>query len=174
MMCVRVFPYAYGIVKEAFDDMIPSVRIRRKGRNKARKALPGFCFAHVVPGYEIEGGAKPGGEKFQLRVYANGDELSTLGERGVNVSNWGKSPGGDALADTRDYLSRISFAQAEYYHQGSILEAQATWSMKWRARLRRFTRKGSPSRDCIRAGGDPIVCARLREVFGRMGWAIVH
>ncbi len=161
-MCVRVYPYAYGIVKKAFKT-IPSGKIRKKGRNYAKHVIPGFCLAHAKPGYTIKGGAKPGDEHFQVRAYAIGDDLSTLGERGVNVANWGKSQGADSLSVLRDQLSRMSFAQAEYYYDGPVLESQAMWTMKWRARLRRFSGSG---KGCV-----GTACGL---VFGRMKWAIVH
>jgi len=161
-MCARVYPYAYGIVKKAFK-MIPSGRIRKKGRNYAASTIPGWCLVHGKPGYTIKGGAKPGDENFQVRVYATGDDLSTEGERGVNVANWGKSQGADSLSALRDMLSRMSFAQAEYYYDGPVLESQAMWTMKWRARLRRFNGSGS---DCV-----GTACG---VVFGRMKWAIIH
>jgi hypothetical protein len=75
----------------------------------------------------------------------------------------------------RDQLSRISFAQAEYYHSGRTIKHLALWQMNWRARLRRFKWPGgSIMNECATAGGPVAACAALPAVMGRMSWATVH
>ena len=170
--CARMTPFSLGIIKKAFK-IVPLRPVKNHAIESATVAAAGFCFvfgkAAMIPTGD------PGDEGFQVRAFAGGDDLSTTGERGVQIATWGRESGGNAISLMRDQLSRISFAQAEFFHSGPILKEMALWSMSWRARLRRFRWTGdSIVADCARRMGPVAACALLPQIINQMGWAIVH
>ncbi len=174
-MCGRMRPYAESINKRAFRN-IPIGRIRRKAQRYTRARFNGFCMAWGKPAMKLRNGGDvvPGGEAFQVRAYATGEELSTAGEKGVQVATWGASST-NGVTKARDEVSRLAFAQGEYYFSGPTPKLLAVWRMNWRARLRRFEwTGGSLAADCARQGGPGAACAALPAHMSRMEWAILH
>ncbi len=174
-MCLRMWPYAEIINKGAFSN-VPSGRIRRKAKGYTRNYFFAFCLVHGKPAIKLTDGSDvvPGGEAFQIRYFSAGEELSTAGEKGVKVATWGAG-GEDDLTRMRDEVSRLAFAQGEYYFSGRTSKVNAMWKMNWRARLRRFEWKGgSISSDCARRGGPAAACSALPTYLNRMKWATIH
>ncbi|MCP4444749.1 MAG: hypothetical protein GY811_05295 [Myxococcales bacterium] len=169
--CARIAPFALSIAREAFK-LVPLGFLGRMGIGFSMSYVPGFCLAFGKP--TMVPSEVHGTEAYQIRAFAGGEPLSELGEKGAQVATWG-APGVTTISTIRDSLTRISFAQAEYYYSGSTIEAAALWSMNWRARLRRFRWPNTDLMgDCARGGGPLAACAALPEFFGRMRWATVH
>ncbi len=174
-MCDRMRPYAESINKRAFKS-IPVSRVRNKAMKFTRGHFEDLCRMHRKPAMKLTNGADvvPGGEAFQVRAYAVGEELSTAGEKGVQVATWGAGSTND-VTKARDEVSRLAFAQGEYYFSGPTSKLLAVWSMNWRARLRRFEWKGgSLGADCGRRGGPAAACAAMPGHMNRMKWATIH
>lgn len=111
-----------------------------------------------VPQRLVEG-AQLGAEPFQIRA---GVIREALGERATRLLALTFGRAREAGAFERDpslQLGRIAVAQAEYYHDGPEHADPAShlWSMRWRARLRRFTWPGGD--------GDPSVSAEDVAAF---------
>lgn len=174
-MCQRMWPYADRINRKAFKQ-IPVGYIRNKAKRYTRKYFMMFCFIHGKPAMKLKSGGDvvPGGDAFQIKVYSAGEELSTAGEKGVQVATWGGGSDDD-ITRMRDEVSRLAFAQAEYYFSGSTSKEGAMWEMNWRARLRRFEWKGgSIAGDCARRGGPGTACSALPTYLNDMEWATIH
>jgi hypothetical protein len=174
-MCQRMWPYAEIINRRAFRP-IPIGYIRNKANGYTRGHFMTFCFLHGKPAMKLKDGSQvvPGGDDFQLRYYSAGEELSTAGEKGVQVATWGGGTDDD-ISRMRDEVSRLAFAQGEYYFSGRTSKKGAMWKMNWRARLRRFEWKGgSLTGDCARRGGPAVACNALPSYLNRMQWATIH
>ena len=82
-----------------------------------------------------------GHDEFQYRSFGIGQSLDggswKTGERGLLIN--GGSPAKSYQQNSRlTQLARVSFAQAEYYHQSNADKPEWLWRSEWRARLRRF------------------------------------
>ncbi len=173
-MCLRILPYAEMINRGAFRYIVGYVR--GKAMRYTRRYFAHFCLMHGKPAMKLKSGGDvvPGGDAFQLKVYSAGEELSTAGEKGVKVATWGAGSD-DEIVRMRDEVSRLAFAQGEYYFSGRTTKRRAMWKMNWRARLRRFEWKGgSLSSDCARRGGPSSACATLPSYLNKMKWATIH
>lgn len=172
-ICDRMEGYANDQKLAAFI-VVPDIIIMILAWLYTEDYFEDYCDDHKIAAM-IPNDVLPGEEEYQIRVFAGGDELSTTGEKGVQVATWKGNPGADQLTQARDLMSRISFAQAEYYYSGSTSKDAALWSMNWRARLRRFRWPGgSLSADCARQGGPAAACAALPQYLESMSWAIAH
>jgi hypothetical protein len=187
-MCRRAQPHAVTISDNAFR-RVPQRRPRNRARDTARKRMLDMCLAEAT----FRGVTPPrlaseriGSEPFQLRAYALGEPPNPAGERGVKLAAYGRD-GEDPLRERRQVLTRVSFAQAEYYFVGpSRLSApphigidpgtEKLWHMTWTARLRRFRPQGffGLDRACAAAGGDQEICWRLPAFLEGVDDAVVH
>ncbi|QQR90969.1 MAG: hypothetical protein IPJ88_04355 [Myxococcales bacterium] len=83
-----------------------------------------------------------GEETFQLRSIVVGKDASKEADRIVQMARWNKKDNTSAIGGIKDLiqkLSRINFAQAEYYYDDSESNGDEwLWHMHWRGRLRRF------------------------------------
>lgn len=80
--------------------------------------------------------AANGNDYFQIWSVVWGDQKGTKAEDGVKIAAWNK-----AKPKPPEAWTKMGFAQAEYYYDGSgswgDLKEDAMWNMRWRARLRR-------------------------------------
>ena len=92
-----------------------------------------------------------GHEEFQYRAYGIGrnphENDWQRGERGIRIAQGGREEGRNGVHKAQ-VLGRLSFAQAEYYFNGTEDKAEWLWKQRWRGRLRRFR----ISRDWIPSG----------------------
>ncbi|MCS6908504.1 MAG: hypothetical protein RML93_11580, partial [Anaerolineales bacterium] len=93
---------------------------------------------------KVEDDAWLGEQPFQLQAFmmGNGSPQSRyrrVSRQGLKVASWGREVS-YGLQDTLDPLSRVSFAQAEYYFedQEGKPKREWLWHPHWRARMRRF------------------------------------
>jgi hypothetical protein len=87
-------------------------------------------------------GAESGADVFQIRAGVVGEPPSERPVRLMRAAVFGaERPGVEQLSELSVDLERIAVAQAEYYFDGleHTDSARQLWSMRWRARLRRFT-----------------------------------
>ena len=151
--CARAIPYAEIMVTAAFAEIDDEV-IQAAGLEFASEYFLPSCLVEGRSAKRVARGVLPGDEPWQLRFYATGQELSELGEKGVAVASRG-SLEPDAASTLRDRLSRVSFAQSEYYLQGKTDSEDALWHMRWRARLKRF--RPTQARPEIPAGMEQMI-----------------
>jgi len=78
-----------------------------------------------------------GDDNFQLRAFMLGDPPYDETEQGVAVATWGQETSAGALEILRT-AGKVSFAQSEFFFDGSADHKEWLWEMRWRARLRRF------------------------------------
>lgn len=83
----------------------------------------------------------------------------------VGVARWGAT--GSTMTDDLGLraIAQIAIAQAEYYHGSRESRPEQTWSVQWRARLRRFN---------VSQAGGPICGGFFSGVCGALGSAVVH
>jgi hypothetical protein len=86
-------------------------------------------------------GLRMGDEEFQLRAFMIGDPPFDQNEAGVAVANWGIDEGRGAYSLLNN-LGKVSFAQAEFYFDGTSNREEWLWELNWKARLRRFRLPG--------------------------------
>jgi hypothetical protein len=80
-----------------------------------------------------------GDEAFFLRGIAWTKNNDTETKKIVELAKWGKS-GGDSGFTRMLWLSRFTYAKAEYFYDGDEQDRGGfMWNMRWKARLRRFT-----------------------------------
>ncbi len=101
---------------------------------------------------KVKDGLEMGDEDFQVRAFMIGDPPFEQNEAGVAVANWGRTEGG-GVYHLLNNLGRVSFAQAEFYFDGTSDRDEWMWNMKWKARLRRFRLPGGG------LGGISSVCS---------------
>ncbi len=145
---------------------------REKAWKVARERFWPACLAQV-PGRRVTDPL--GSEPYQLRFYAVGETIGDDLDRAVRLAAWGRNENGGRTAALRKILSRVGFAQAEYYFDGNAEQAQMLWQMQWRARFRRF-RETTPdvmSRECANSGTG-VSCADIRDAIERSEELIVH
>jgi hypothetical protein len=124
----------------------------------------------MVP-QRLSGSAVLGGERLQLRVVVGGHFDFALSERGVDLASWGQTEEVGQNQKRLMALSRISMAQAEYYHAGSGGRDEWLWSQSWRARLRRVRLDEGPQPCAMPA----VYCDAIDQLFQRgLGDAVVH
>ena len=171
-MCLRAYPYAFASAWLALGD-VPALANRARGY--AAAFIPVFCLAQGIEPKRVEDDAELGGEDFQLRVFAIGDPLPTLGESGVKMATWQyDDSGGGRTAHLRSVLSRAKLSQAEYYFDGHEGHSSMLWHMGWRARMRRFRSPdhyGSFGAECALFSGEGALCAELAVYFQTLGLA---
>ncbi|NOY90384.1 MAG: hypothetical protein GXP55_04170 [Deltaproteobacteria bacterium] len=115
----------------------------------------------------VTNGAELGGDAFQFRALINGTPPYGAGDenandRRVGIGTWGHSDDAGRFWSALSPLTRISFAQSEFYWDNEADRARWMWEFKWRARLRRFR----PSdRFCSGAGS---------RICGAVSTAVVH
>ncbi|HWM87267.1 MAG TPA: hypothetical protein VNO33_15555 [Kofleriaceae bacterium] len=150
-LCERALPLARPLALDAFDPVAP-VPARTHARGEAELALMPSCLGLGVAAMELEPGTALGGERLQLRFFSVGATPSSRGQSGVEVATWARN-GAQVEGGS------VGFAQAEYYFDGEGAEAQeqadALFSMRWRARFRRFRTPnlaGDINAACGRAG----------------------
>ena len=85
----------------------------------------------------VESAADLGDANFQVRSLILGTVPTGLADRIVELPSL-KQAHTDNPLSALEPLGKLSFAQAEYYYDGSESRDQWMWNMKWRARLRRF------------------------------------
>jgi hypothetical protein len=85
----------------------------------------------------VEINAKLGDDNFQLRSLIIGHFPSKVADGIIKLSLW-KQVQPDNPLGALESLGGISFAQAEYFYEGTEERDEWMWHMKWRARLRRF------------------------------------
>jgi hypothetical protein len=133
--------------KEAFDkkhkgkkkfDMGDCLKDEKKKANESLGQQGGSQMggSNKTP-KKVYDGAKNGNEYFQIWSVVWGDQKRAKeGGQGVGIAAWNKAKPKDPPPWTK-----IGFAQAEYYYDGSGgwdgLKEDAMWNMRWRARLRR-------------------------------------
>jgi len=175
--CIRAFPYAYTLAHYAFRD-VPESSIRSRARGYAAGYIPIFCLILGENAQRLEDDADLGGEDFQLRSFVFGGPLRGLGESGVKTATWRADESGGAITDTRDVMSRFSFAQAEYYFDGPWPQFEMLWHMDWRARMRRFRLPPDPTPGmvplCTLHGADPGLCGEFSVRLYQFSQAIAH
>ncbi len=113
-----------------------------------------------------------GHEEFQYRAFAIGESPSegywARAERGVSIAQGGRQQGRSESARLGD-LGRVSFAQSEYFFDGTEKKAHWMWRMKWRGRLRRFRMPAKLTSVLARAcPGSADLCAALVELTRSM------
>jgi len=157
-LCRRANPYGTGMGKRAFLE-VPSGKIAGIALGYHVGEFPALCVAQNVRPMQVSD-ARLGGEAYQIRLLIAGQPLATLGEEGVKVATFRADEDPGHIGALRDDLSRVSFAQAEYYFEGPQSEAEMLWHMQWRARLRRFRFPGGalpPELGLLGPGGDEWV-----------------
>jgi len=176
-LCARSFPYAYSIAYRAFH-RVPLPLIANRARRYAAVYIPLFCAALGHNAQRLTRDAELGGEAFQLRSFVFGEPLRGLGESGVRTATWRADEAGGRDTTLRDVLSRLSFAQAEYYFDGAQIQSEMLWHMSWRARLRRFRPPSGGAAGMIAActlhGGDASICGQFAALLTTFQAAIVH
>jgi hypothetical protein len=157
-LCRRAMPYGVEMGKLAFSE-VPSGKIAGRALGYHIGEFPLLCLAQNVRPQEVSDG-QLGGEAYQLRLLIAGQPLATLGEQGVKVATFRADEDPGRIGALRADLSRVGFAQAEYYFEGPQAEAEMLWHMQWRARLRRFRFPGGvlpPELGLLGPGGDEWV-----------------
>jgi len=115
---------------------------------------------------KLEDGAKLGDENFQLRSLIVGKFPSDIADPIVKLSLWKQNQPGNPLGSL-EALGRISFAQAEYFYEGTESSEEYMWNMKWRARLVRFRIPGQVQLGALKAAAQallPEVVDKLTDV----------
>lgn len=157
-LCWRAMPYGIDMGKRAFLE-VPSGTIAGRALGYHIGEFLPLCLAQSVRPHQVAGD-RLGGEAYQLRLLIAGRPLGTLGEEGVRVATFRADEDPGRIGELRTDLSRVSFAQAEYYFEGPQVEAEMLWHMQWRARLRRFRFPGGvlpPELGLLGPGGDEWV-----------------
>jgi hypothetical protein len=113
-----------------------------------------------------------GQEEFQYRAFAIGESPSKeyweRGARGVAIAQGGRQKGWSTSARLAD-LGQLSFAQAEYFFDGTEKKSHWMWRMKWRGRLRRFRMPSKLTSVLGRAcPGSAELCGALVDLTGSM------
>jgi hypothetical protein len=175
-MCLRTMPYWMRIVKEACDEAHAGP-VKSKCRNESNKRAPLFCLAHGVITHVVHD--EPlGREGWQLRFFVMGQPLPPPGDKGVRIAAWMRNEDGGRVVQLRDDLSRLGFAQAEYWFDGfEANTSEMMWAMGWKARMRRFRLPqgmGSFEAACGMHTGDGGWCGAVGSHLRAMGDAIIH
>jgi hypothetical protein len=169
-LCARALPFDRPMALDTFDPVEPAPA-RLHARMEAEAALMPSCLSLGVAAMELEPGTALGGERLQLRYYVLGDALISDAHRGVQIATWGRGagPATDGTA---------GFAQAEYYFDGegtaAQREADALFTLGWRARFRRFRTADLPGEvaaACQRAGA---ACANAGGASGNPAGRVAH
>jgi hypothetical protein len=119
-----------------------------------------YCGDEDGYAMKVEDGLEMGDEEFQVRAFMIGDPPFDRTARGVAVAAWGQeedSTGTEVL----ETLTKVSFAQAEFYFDGPDDREEWTWHLDWKARLRRFR---IPSDGMGGLLGECEVCGPLSEI----------
>jgi hypothetical protein len=116
-------------------------------------------------------GLELGDEPFQLRAVVVAADADEGLARALRVPLWGHDAPPLAIADRIARFGSFSFAQAEYYYDGSTERDAWMWTMRWKARLRVFRMAGDRD-DLARACSDTLGddrCHALLSLVGRVG-----
>ena len=105
---------------------------------------------------KLEDGATLGDENFQLRSLIIGKFPSDIADPIVKLSLWKQNQPGNPLGPL-EALGRISFAQAEYYYEGTASSEEYMWNMKWRARLVRFRIPGQVQLGALKTAAPAVL-----------------
>ena len=85
----------------------------------------------------VDGCPAPDPRSLVCGALAGGSRARERGARGVAIARGGRHNGRSTSARLAD-LGQLSFAQAEYFFDGTEKKSHWMWRMKWRGRLRRF------------------------------------
>lgn len=92
-----------------------------------------------VPPVRLTADAALGSEIYQVQAFAMQGSLSNAADNNiVRATQGGRTVDGGEIDRRRQLLSRLRFAQAEYYFDGGGSLDKMLWSMRWKARLSRF------------------------------------
>ena len=128
-------------------------------------------LAGMVPQKLLDDAVLSGG-RFQRGVLAGGEFDFGLSEQGVEVASWGLTEDAAEVQRQMQIMSRIAFANGEFYYIGPGGRDESLWNQQWKARLRR-SRLGDP-------GGYPCeeaseICDALDSMFTKdLHKAAVH
>jgi hypothetical protein len=154
-LCARALSHGARMGHRAFS-AVPSGTIRGRARRTQRDRFSALCMAERARPHRITD-PRLGGERYQIRLVVLGQPLDTLGEQGVRTAAFMADEDPGHVGRLRDQLSRVSFAQGEYYFEGPQIEAEMLWHMEWRARLRRYRAPAPAGLGAVGAGGDEWV-----------------
>lgn len=101
----------------------PNSEAKKDGNSKSPKALAE--------------GVTLGSEQLQIRAVAIGNQQQRESAKLVRLSLWGRSDPSNPIERLRD-LGGFTYAQAEYYYEGTEGPDAWMWNMNWRGRLKRF------------------------------------
>ena len=103
-------------------------------RSEAREFCHGASFQRVVGSAE-----EMGTEDYQVQAYMRGRRDLDWTAEGVAIATWGEDDGVGAEYRELAELSRLGFAQAEFFYDDREDDwREWLWHMNWRARLRRW------------------------------------
>lgn len=130
-----------------------------------------------TPAVRLTDDAQLGGDAFQIQSFVmQGSVPNAADDNIVRATQGGRTVDGGELDRRRKLLSRLHFAQAEYYFDGGGDRGEMLWSMKWKARLARFQFMGgedSFARLCeIRWPGSP--CAEFKAAISEVAPLSLH
>jgi hypothetical protein len=139
-----------------------------ESHNGARAILA----AHHVRLRRLTDDVVRGGERLQVRIMIQDEFDFALADRGVSIANMGQTETATENQRGLNTLSRISFAQGEYYYAGEEERDEWLWNQNWLARLRRV-RLADPGGYPCAAPSD--YCDALDQLFERgLHRAVVH
>ena len=114
-----------------------------------------------------------GNNEYQVQAYMTGDPNLEWTQEGVAVAAWGEGEGAGATYTSMAGLSRVSFAQAEFFYDDDESDwHEWLWHMNWRARLRRWRLEASGAGGLLDACGG--ACGPLSSVVGAIDGVVVH
>ena len=122
---------------EEVSHMIACMREERERVEVSDGETAGENGADAKSPKRIESDIELGDEGFQLRAMAFGKRDTAGAKRAVELTLW-ERPSPDNPLDELSSLGLYSFSQAEYFYDGLEPREGWLWTMKWRARLRRF------------------------------------
>ena len=139
-------------------------------------AMPA-CMLESTPGVAPLDDAELGSDAYQLQAFTLQSSVPDTADHNIlRTALWWRDADGGEIDRRRKLLSRIHFAQAEYYLDGGGDRDELLWSMKWKARLSRFTDTGGyesfESLCRVRWPGAP--CAELRAAITETAPLVVH
>jgi len=129
---------AYKKKKKKFDYDDCMKEETKKAKEKYSQVKPGQSSSSsgTKTPKRVFDDAKNGNDYFQIWSVVWGDQKGTKAEQGVKIAAWNK-----AKPKPPEPWTKMGFAQAEFYYDGSgswnDLKEDAMWNMRWRARLRR-------------------------------------